>query len=430
MSKSPSAGRLRNRLMLAFSGFALLVAALYGFYVLLFVYLVEDRFFEGLLQQEAASQLARHAADGEWVRPQLPFVSLHVDPATLPDGLDARLQAEPWRREFAGEGGRHYHLHALESSSSGAPAWLAAEVSQQLVVRQMRGGIAQWLGWSGLAVLALAVLIGAWIAHRVTAPLSRLARLVDEASPAQLPAGFSTRFPDDEVGTLARGLEHLIRRIDDFVAREREFTRDASHELRTPLAVIRSACERLAAHDGLEAASRDQLDHVLQSAQQLEQTVATLLVLAREESHVEEPVDVAVLPLVERVIVDQANFLASRDVELRVDISPDLRTRRPGNVLHIVLANLVGNAFAHTRAGTIEIFMDGSWLRISNPSAEVLDGVFEPFVKGTDSAGHGLGLTIVQRLCDRHAMAIDLDSQDDRFIASLDLRSAVAFKAD
>jgi len=420
MSRTPGQGRLRNRLMLAFAGFALLVAALYGFYVVLFAYLVEDRFFQGLLQQEAERQLAHHAAHDGWLRPQLPFVSLHVDPATLPDGLAARLAEETWRREFPGAEGRHYHLQLLEAP--GRDAWLAAEVSRQLVVRPMRGGIAHWLGWSSLGVLALALSVGAWIAHRLTAPLSRLAGLVETASPSRMPRNFSAGFPDNEVGTLARGLEHLIRRVDDFVAREREFTRDASHELRTPLAVIRSACERLRAREDLDAASRRQLDHLRQSAQQLEQTVAILLALAREESHAEAAADVAVLALVERVIVDQAMVLDAHDAEVRIDIPAGLRARLPETVLHIVLTNLIGNAFAHARGGTIDIHVADGWLRIVNSAVDVPAEASQPFVKGADSAGYGLGLAIVRRLCERHAIATRFGTQGDRMVASLDLR--------
>lgn len=423
MSPAPPRGRLRNRLMLAFAGFALLVAALYGAYVLLFAYLVEDRFFQGLLQQEAQAQLAHHATQGTWRQPQLPFVSLHVDPVTLPDGLAARLADQPWRREFDGLEGRHYHLQRLDALPDDTPAWLAAEVSQQLAVRPMRGGIAQWLGWSSLVVLALALSIGAWLAHRLTAPLSRLATLVDAASPSRLPIGFSAGFPDNEVGTLARGLEQMIQRIDDFVAREREFTRDASHELRTPLAVIRSACERLGSRDTLDPETRRQLDHVKQSAQQLEQTVATLLALARETSHAEAPEDITLLPLLERAIVDQSHLLTSREVEVRVDVPATLRTRLPKTVLHIVLSNLVGNAFAHTRDGTIRMRMEGTTLQILNPSAAMPVDVFEPYVRGADSTGHGIGLAIVRRLCERHGITVRLDLESDQTIARLDLGS-------
>ncbi|TDK30701.1 sensor histidine kinase [Luteimonas terrae] len=420
MSHAPRRKRLRNRLMYAFAGFALLVAALYGFYVVLFAYLVEDRSFEGLLQQEAEAQLAHHAAHGEWRAPSLPFLQLYVEPGTLPDGLSAQLEAEPWRREFPGLEGRHYHFHSLEPAPGVAPAWLVAEVSRQLVVRPMRGGIAQWLGWSSLVVLALALSAGAWLAHRLTAPLSRLAGLVDTASPSQLPADFSTGFPDDEVGTLARGLERLIRRVEDFVTRERAFTRDASHELRTPLAVIRSACERLGAREDLDDGIRAQVEHVRQSAQQLEQTVTTLLALAREDANAEPAVEVALLPLVERVVVDHSQP-ASSDVEVRIDVSNLLCTRVPEGVLRIVLANLIGNALTHTRAGVVEIRADGDWLRISNPSRAVPADAFQPFVKGADSGGYGLGLGIAQRLCERHGIGLRFDSDGGTVVASVAL---------
>ena len=300
-------------------------------------------------------------------------------------------------------------------------AWLVAEVSQQLAVRPMRGDILQWLGWSSLGVLSLALLLGAWLARRTTAPLSRLAALVDEATPSPLPAGFSAGFPDDEVGTLARGLERLIVRVDEFVTREREFTRDASHELRTPLAVIRSACERLAAHDGLDIESRRQLDHVRESALQLEQTVATLLALARERHATEAPSEVAVLPLLERVIVDQAPLLEGRAVEVRVNVTPDTKAYLPETVLHIVLSNLVGNAFAHTCTGEVVIDVDGPWLRIANPGDGIAVGAFEPFVKGDASAGFGLGLAIVRRLCERHDIALRFESDGGGTIARLGL---------
>ena len=409
MSASSRRHRLRHRLMLAFSGFALLVALLYGFYVVLFVYLVEDAVFQGLLEDEAAAQLAHHAETGAWMAPALRFVTLHVDPATFPDALGARLAESPWRREFPGEAGRHYHLQALEPAGAAAPAWLLAEVSQHLVVRPMRGGIAQWLGWSGLAVTLLALLFGAWLARRMTAPLSRLAALVDDATPTQLPAGFADGFPDDEVGTLARGLERLIGRVDAFVVREREFTRDASHELRTPLAVIRSACERLGARTDLGPDARRQLEHVRQSAQQLERTVAALLALAREDG-TETATDIALLPVLERVIVDQAPLLDGRDVSIRVDVPDATQARLPATVLHIVLSNLVGNAFVHGAAGEVVIDIDAGCLRIANMGAWPGDAAFQPFVKGDASAGVGLGLAIVRRLCARHRIALRFES--------------------
>lgn len=413
--------RLQRRLMLAFAGFAFLLATLYGFYIVLFVYVVEDQFFNDLLAHEAQVQLEHRAGHGAWRPPPLHFMGVYEHPAAMPDALGERLEHEPWRREFPGDEGRHYHLLPLEPDD-GAPAWLVAEVSQQLVVRPMRGGIAQWLGISGLGVVLAALLLGAWMARRMTRPLSRLAALVDRASPDQLPPAFARDFPDDEVGALAHGLERLIVRIEDFVAREREFTRDASHELRTPLAVIRSACERLALRGDLDQETRDQLAHVQQSALQLEHTVAMLLALAREPDSTEIDADVALLPLVERVVVEQAPLLQHADaVEIRVDVPASARARLPATVLHVVLSNLVGNAFAHTRQGPVVIDVADARLRITNPGDGVREADFQPFVKAEASAGFGLGLSIVRRLCERHGIVLRIQAEDGDTIASIGL---------
>lgn len=419
--------RLRNRLMLAFAVFALAVASLFGLYVAVFVYSVEDRFFEAMLEQEARQQLEQRATRGTWSPPRNAFMTMHDSPATFPADLKVAFNAEPWRREIAGTEGRHYHLRALQPGGSGAPGWLVAEVSQQLVVRPMRRQILALLAWSGVAVVVVAVLAGAWLARRTTRPLSKLAALVDDMAPARLPVGFAADFPDDEVGVLARGLDRLSGQVRAFVAREHAFTRDASHELRTPLAVIRSAIEQLAHEPGLSAAGRLQLDHVQQSARHLEQTVITLLTLAREENVERDATPLAVLPVLEQVVVEQAALLEGKPVAVRVDVPGDARLTVPGPVLHMLLANLVGNAFAHTRAGEVHIDVAAGRLRIRNTApAGDPDTIVRPFAKGEGSAGFGLGLAIVHRLCDRFAIDLRIEGTEHATVASFSVQQGRA----
>ena len=413
--------RLRNRLMLAFAGFTVLVAAVFALYLVLFVYAVEDQLFETMLDREVAAQQAYHAEHGEWTAPRDGFMSIVANAAALPDSIAGVLREEPRRREFSGSQGRHYHLRALEAADTAEPAWLVAEVSSLLVVRPMRAQILQLLAWSGVAMVALALLLGGWLARRTTAPLSRLADAVGDATPERLPPGFAAGFPDDEVGVVARRLDDLIARVRDFVEREREFTRDASHELRTPLTVIRTATERLGMEASLSDGARRHLDHIAQSARQLEQTVVLLLSLAREQTSTEAALSIPVLPVLERVIVEQSLLLEQKPVEVQLDVGGDVFTTLPATVLGILLSNLVGNAFAHTREGRIVIDMEGRTLRIANPGGDVREGDFEPFVKGGDSNGFGLGLSIVRRLCERHGIALRIDGVSGQTVARLAL---------
>lgn len=425
--------RFRHRLMLAFAGFAFAVAALFALYAVNFVYVAEDRFFAAALEQEAAMQLQAHARTGRWAVPRSGHVTLHADTRSFPTDLARLHRLEPQRSEFPGDAGRHYHVHVLDPAPPAPRAYLVAEVSSQLVVRPMRADLLRLLAWSCLAVVLFALLLGYVLAQRVTAPLSRLARQVGEMTPGQLPDAFATDFADDEVGVLAHGLEDLIARIRAFVTREQEFTRDASHELRTPLAVIRGAGERLATEPGLSDAGRVHLEHVRQSAAQLEQTVATLLSLAREEQAAPHASDTRILPVLERVIVEQAPLLGHRRVSVAVDVPAEATVVLPGAVLHILLSNLVGNAFAHTDHGEVRVGVERGRLLIGNgghAAGPALDAqAFEPFRKREGSAGFGLGLAIVRRLCDRYGVELTIDEADGFIVVGFAIDTPPALPA-
>ncbi|MCR6702092.1 MAG: HAMP domain-containing histidine kinase [Dokdonella sp.] len=402
--------RLQRRLLTAFAVLTLGVAGLFAFYAIVFVYMVEDRFFVTQLEDEAAHLVRAQAASGHWPAPRGAHLALHTDSAAFPADLREPFTAEPWRREFPGRDGRHYHLLQL-TGADGRPAWLVAEVGDRLVVRPMRQRIFALLAWSGAIVLALALLLGVWIARRTSRPLAELADVVAALQPGELPDRLPAARGDDEIGTLTRGLEALIGRVRTFVAREQEFTRDASHELRTPLAVIRSAGERLAAEARLDDAQRRHLDHIRLSAAQLEQTVTTLLALAREQP-LEAAGPTRLLPLIERVIVEQAPLIGERPIEVDLHVPSTATASHPPAVLQIVLSNLIGNAFAHTEHGRVRIDVADGSLRIANRGHAIDDALraalHVPFTRREGSAGFGLGLAIVQRLCDRHAIGLTI----------------------
>ncbi len=421
---------MHRRLMLAFAVFALVVAALFGAYAMLFAYSVEDQFFSDALQYEAAAQHEHRARTGRWMSPRTEYMSVYENPSSFPADLRERYRDEPTRSEYAGGAGRHYHLLRLTPATGGTPAgFLVAEVSQQLVVRRVRRDLVGLLALSALGVVALALLVGYWLARRTVAPLAALARRVEAMQPDDPPQAFARQFSTHEVGVLAHGLESLAARVHAFVVREREFTRDASHELRTPLAVINSTCERLAHDASLSVQARRQVDFLKQSAWQLQQTVTTLLSLAREENAALLADAVAVLPLLEQVVLEQAILLEGKPVEVLVDVPRDARMTLPPAVLRILLGNLVGNAFAHTAAGWVRIDVEDGRLRITNTDGmvgAVHDALYQPFAKGEASAGCGLGLAIVRRLCDRHGIDLRIATDSRGTITSLALDGADA----
>ena len=141
-----------------------------------------------------------------------------------------------------------------------------------LVVVLCMLGIQSWNGEAVQPVTMVAILIAlaaiavvTWMTYRATrrmlAPMDWLLREVGRWDP-QRPDTRSLapeRIPDVVQGQarkMADALHGLGERVDAYIARERDFTRDASHELRTPLTVIRVAVDLIAHDGGLSERSR------------------------------------------------------------------------------------------------------------------------------------------------------------------------------
>jgi len=430
--------------MLSFTFFTLGVSALLGLFAMAFVYSVEDRFIEATLDRAAAEMQLRHQVSGLWPVPSQVFMQRYDHAASLPDDLRLAWQAEPHRREFAGTQGRHYHLHWLNRPRGVPPdppvpgarhPLLVAEVSTLLVVRPVRRELLVWwaAGSGGLTLAALG--LAAWRARHISAPLVRLADAIARSRPGDgsnrstQSARFALDHRDDEVGLLARHLDALTARTQSFIDREQVFTRDVSHELRTPLAVLGMASKRMLGRNDLPTDVAAQLQQMRQVLWDLEQTVNTLLALAREEhapavsgamsadrAAGTAPVTLAVLPLLERVVLEQASRLQGKDIQLEIDVSPALRLDLPPGVLHILLSNLVGNAFSHCEPGPVRLAADTQGLHLQNRSKALPAGLSErlgqPFQKGAASAGLGLGLAIVHRLAEHQGLQLSLGQAD------------------
>jgi signal transduction histidine kinase len=411
---------LSRRISVSFLGLALLAGLGGGLMTVLFAYATEDYVFNRFLRAEV-EHLQANVRDAELPEPQLPFTTYYLDdqvPAFLRDALDP----EPNRREVFGSDGKHYHLRNVDIEGQGGPVWIVLEVEDYLVVRPIFNDILAMLAVSVLILIALAAIVGWLLSRRVTRPLRSLAREVTDLEPDHLPVDWSTSYPPDEVGQLAETLREAFRRINDFIDREQQFTQDASHELRTPLAVIESSSALLAQSPSSEKAV-ELIERIRSAALSMHLSVDVLLALAREDQRNGQGETVAVLPIVERTVVNHADLLEGKPVELQVNVDPDWRVAGDPAALQVLIANLISNAFRYTHQGVIRIENRGDELRVVD-SGEGIDDELQPIVteravKGPASPGLGLGLAIVERLCERQGWRFELASSPEGTRASL-----------
>lgn len=403
---------LRRTIAVAFLAMAVFSGVLGGLLAILFAYTTEDHIFDRLLALEAAHLQASVQGGEPSPDPELPFAAYFRD-ADLPAFLRAPVEADPGRREVFGDDGRHYHLRRIELAMPAEPQWIVLEVQDYLVVRPVLTRITVVLASAVLAIMLIAAVAGLYLAHRVTGPLRSLADEVTALQPDNLPTEWARSYPPDEVGRLADALRDAFRRMHCFIDREQRFTQDASHELRTPLSVIESSAallEKPADPAHVEAL----VSRIRSAAMTMHLSVDGLLALAREDAPGRCEHRTPVLPIVERTVVNYASLLAGKPVQLAVAVDPEWRVAGDPAALQVLVANLVSNAFRYTEQGVVRIERNGNELRVIDSGVGIDDAlrpdVTRPAVKGAGSPGLGLGLSIVERLCERYGWRFELSS--------------------
>ncbi|MCY7308693.1 MAG: hypothetical protein LH632_21675, partial [Rhodoferax sp.] len=194
-----------------------------------------------------------------------------------------------------------------------------------------------------------------------------------------------------------------------------------------PLAVLRLSIERMQADTAAAAPAQHQLATLHAATLLMEQTVATLLLLAREDDgqqgaaagNIAEPV--ALLPLVEQWVLAHAGWLDRQALALDIQLQRQDRLKLPAPVLQLAIASLLGNAFAHGAAGgRVQLAYEGGALVIRNPGPALPPQAGSDFGKGAHSAGDGLGLAILHRLLESRGGRLRLSHADGITTATVD----------
>lgn len=413
---------LRRQILLSFIGFAVVVSLLSALCSFVIAYVVEDSMFEDRIAEEVERQRSEWLRTGSFAPPGADFISIHSAAESFPRELRRQFRPDQRRGEYAGGEGRHYHVTRFALDGGGS-AFAVAEVGNRLAVRTLQGELLAMLALGAAAVLLAAAGLGYWLARRATAPLGRLVKAASDVPSGEVPRIRSADFPRNEVGTLAATLEAMLERIRAFVEREVSFTRDASHELRTPLSVIRSSVELIESKGPVAAPIERPLRRIGEAALQMEQAIAMLLLLAREERAQSAGAAAFLLPLVERVVLAESARWGGEGFRIDVAVPEDARLAIDESVAAAILGNLVGNAFRHTEAGPLRIAAEGERVVVSDQGGGIPAGILATLGEGSRARarGAGFGLSIVARLCRVHGIRFELESGEGGTAASVAL---------
>ncbi|AZD10167.1 Two-component system sensor histidine kinase [Pseudomonas chlororaphis] len=283
--------------------------------------------------------------------------------------------------------------------------------------------------------LALAVFLGWVLARRVMAPVVRLARQVRHRDQLLgLAPPLAPDYAADEVGELAVAFDATLGRLRQALNRERLFTSDVSHELRTPLMVLASSCELLLENPAIDQRGRAQVERIARACGEMRELVQTFLMLARAQREDGGMSPQATLSQVAEDLVGLwGGPIRQKGLELIFDAGQPLDTRYNATFLHAVMGNLLRNALHYTEQGFIRLSLAPSGFVVEDSGVgipeEKREAMFEPFVRGNEKRGEGLGLglSLVQRICEDQGWSVSLSTMEPngcRFHVELNRRTA------
>jgi signal transduction histidine kinase len=242
----------------------------------------------------------------------------------------------------------------------------------------------------------------AWfLAKRLAQPVIQLKQQINQIETQNLHLTVMER--DDEVGELSRSISSLVTRIDQFTQREQEFTRFASHELRTPITILKGNIELLNSTLTPSLATDRVLKRMEKATDRMSALIHAFLWLSREGDDYEQEESLIDLTQFKLLISDCLQHIPTEETE-RIKVDGDTIAWLSNRFLiSILLDNLIHNALKYS-SGDIHITAHNDHFTVSNAP-----------IKVTNHSSTGLGLLIVQRICEAKGWQYAIESNDDRF---------------
>lgn len=305
-------------------------------------------------------------------------------------------------------------------------------------LKNLRNTMAITFGFS----LIVLWFLGRIFARRAFKPVIGMVHQVQEMNIQDLGKRLNIENPNDEIGQLGATFNELLARIEKVFTNQKNFISNASHELRTPLTSISGQLEVELLTDRTNEEYKATIESTLEDMKSLNEIANKLLVLAHTSSenqdHQFEPlrVDEVLWQARYDILKRYPNAKINIEFEDGVDDEKSLVILGNEQLLKIAFLNLIDNGckystnqFVHISVSVEDTFcmitFTDQGIGIGN---EDIKHIFEPFYRSrqvTHTKGHGIGLSLVEKIISSHngEISVQSSSHGTRFIVKLSIAS-------
>ena len=373
----------------------------------------------GIVWQEAELYKVAYAKDNKAPLPNTQTLKGYIGEENLPQDILQWFPVTRWASQpinedrllyrFSKNPGMESHYHLLISSlpdnSDRFFIYYNITVSDQVAAKVWRKfKLLAIIG--GILVVVMLLVFKTTIAQSLK-PITSISKWIDNLDQKNPPDKLPNDIQADEIGQMAESLHSALQRIHHYNERERQFLRNASHELRTPIAIIRNAmdvleCKRKMGNNDIDGV----LQRIRRAGDTMKSVTEAILWLAIENYSAPSKQNTHLQDLVKDVVEENKSLTDGNEVDLSVNVDQLAEVHMEKALAHIVLDNLIRNAFQHCGNGQIRIEATSPYsvhIINTNHSYSYDAPKQQDAAEALTTGSFGLGLTLVQKITEKQA---------------------------
>lgn len=396
--------RIRNAMV----GLTVVVCILFTGLIFLLVFVIEDQVFVNQIKvEQAAFEHVITTADAKRIHDWQPANGN----MRRVDSIDSLRSDLPKNivRDVLEQRGIHEYFDGLQAmfiahavrSDIGKPYFLLYDVKDLLAVRGTKLALFTIIGGLSLLITVVAMILAGWLTKATLSPLSRLSDALQNNDLDEVVIKLAKVFSEDEIGVLARELAQGLERARASSQREYEFNRGVSHELRSPIQVAQSAAELLELYvSENDTQIAKPVARLRRSVTEMSEIAEAFLWLASDR--IVEQEDVCSVSTLNGTLDALQSAFPAQEIVVEIESPSLFNYPIPSTILSVMLRSLVRNAMTHGELSPITVALDLDKITVSNSVKSSAD----------QTRGFGIGLSIVQRICDRFGCELKLHQQN------------------
>ncbi len=263
-----------------------------------------------------------------------------------------------------------------------------------------------WVGF----LLTMAVLISLYLSIvRSFTPLKKLSKNIKKFAQGNLDVNLAATHSEDEIGQVAQEFNNAIAKIQELIRSRQLFLRTIMHELKTPIGKGRLITEMV--DDETQKVRLvnvfERLEILINEFAKIEQLLSKSYSLNYQDYHfsliLEQVRDMSML--------DNWDELISADIECDAVINVDF------GLFALAIKNLIDNALKYSSDKKVRIICDENKVSVANRGAALaksFEHYKQAFIRNKDekATGMGLGLYIIDKICELHKFRFEYNYSD------------------